>query len=96
MVRSGCPWRALPEVLGPWQTVYSRWRLWCEKGFWSRATGILSWNQQVVLRFVDASHPMSETTVESLITPLDQTFGQVCNAPKPFFIDIYQRECKWT
>lgn len=33
----GCPWRALPDVFGPLQTVYSRWCLWCDKGFWKRA-----------------------------------------------------------
>ena len=56
VVRSGCPWRALPEMFGPWQTVYSRWRLWCERGVWDRAIEVLSLNQQGVLRFVDASH----------------------------------------
>lgn len=39
---------------------------------------------------------MSETTVKSLITPLDQTLRQVFNAQKSYFIDIYQREYKWT
>lgn len=39
---------------------------------------------------------MSETTVKSLITPLDQTLRQVFNTQKSYFIDIYQREYKWT
>lgn len=39
---------------------------------------------------------MSETTVKSLITPLDQTLRTVFNAQKSYFIDIYQREYKWT
>lgn len=56
VLRSGCPWRALPEVFGPWQTVYSRWRLWCEKGVWSCALKTLSRHQQGILRFIDASH----------------------------------------
>lgn len=56
VLRSGCPWRALPEIFGPWQTVYSRWRLWCEKGVWTAAILSLSRQQSGVLRFIDASH----------------------------------------
>ncbi len=26
--KTGAPWRDLPERYGPWQTVYSRFRLW--------------------------------------------------------------------
>jgi transposase len=31
-VKTGAPWRDLPERFGPWQTVYSRFNLWrkCE------------------------------------------------------------------
>lgn len=56
VLRCGCPWRALPDVFGPWQTVYSRWRLWCDKGVWSRAIKSLARHQQGTLRFIDASH----------------------------------------
>ena len=34
--------------------------------------------------------------VKSLITPLDQTLRTVFNAQRSYFIDIYQREYKWT
>ena len=36
-LRTGAPWRDVPERYGPWQTVYerfSRWRAWP----WSRST----------------------------------------------------------
>lgn len=56
VLRCGCPWRALPAVFGPWQTVYSRWRLWCGMGVWSRALKSLARHQQGTLRFIDASH----------------------------------------
>ena len=29
--KTGAPWRDLPERFGPWQTVYSRFRLWSQK-----------------------------------------------------------------
>ena len=28
IAKTGAPWRDLPERFGPWQTVYSRFRLW--------------------------------------------------------------------
>lgn len=40
---------------------------------------------------------MPETSaVRSLITPQDQTLRTVFNAQRSYFIDIYQREYKWT
>src|SRR5882762_7679841 len=36
------------------------------------------------------------TSVRSLITPQDQTLRRVFNAQRSYFIDIYQREYKWT
>ena len=31
-LRTGAPWRDLPEEFGPWQTVYGRFRRWCRDG----------------------------------------------------------------
>jgi transposase len=33
-VRTGTPWRDLPERFGPWQTVYGRHRRWSADGTW--------------------------------------------------------------
>lgn len=46
----------MPPVFGPWQTVYSRWRLWIAKGVWSAAIRTLSRRRVGVQRFLDASH----------------------------------------
>lgn len=32
VLRSGAPWRDLPERYGPWKTVYDRFRRWAEDG----------------------------------------------------------------
>lgn len=34
ILRTGAPWRDLPERYGPWQTVYSRFYRWRKAGIW--------------------------------------------------------------
>ncbi len=61
-LRTGVPWRDLPEHYGPWQSVYSRFRRWQEAGVWDRALaalqadadarGDLDWS----LHFLDATN----------------------------------------
>ncbi len=60
-LKTGAPWRDLPERYGPWQTVYSRFRRWQRAGVWARvlaalqaeadAEGKLDWS----LHFVDGT-----------------------------------------
>lgn len=60
-VRTGAPWRDVPERYGPWPTLASRFRRWRRAGIWDRvfaavqqqadAEGRLDWDVQ----FVDGS-----------------------------------------
>jgi transposase len=60
-LKTGAPWRDLPERYGPWQTAYSRFRRWQRAGVWDRvlaalqaegdARGELDWT----LHFVDGT-----------------------------------------
>ena len=36
VLRTGAPWRDLPERYGPWQTVASRFYRWRKAGIWDR------------------------------------------------------------
>lgn len=36
ILRTGAPWRDLPERYGPWPTVYSRFQRWRKAGIWER------------------------------------------------------------
>ena len=40
-LRTGVPWRDLPERYGPWRTVYSRFRRWQRAGVWDRVLAAL-------------------------------------------------------
>ena len=60
-LRTGAPWRDVPERYGAWQTVYSRFRRWQRAGVWERvlaalqaegdAAGTLDWS----LHFIDGT-----------------------------------------
>ena len=60
-LKTGAPWRDIPERFGNWQTIYSRFRHWQRTDVWHRllerlqadrdATGDLDWT----LHFVDGS-----------------------------------------
>jgi putative transposase len=36
IVRTGSPWRDLPEVFGDWNSTFRRFSRWSEKGVWHR------------------------------------------------------------
>jgi transposase len=36
IVRTGSPWRDLPEVFGDWNSVFRRFSRWSQKGVWHR------------------------------------------------------------
>jgi len=62
IVRTGAPWRDLPERFGPWQTVYHWFNRWSAEGTWDRiveslqmrldAQGRIDWD----LWCVDGTH----------------------------------------
>jgi len=42
LLRTGAPWRALPEEFGSWPSVYCRFRRWQIKGYWQAIFKALS------------------------------------------------------
>lgn len=56
-VRTGCPWRDIPDRYGPWQTIYGLFRRWQRDGTWARvltalqtladAAGRIGWDVSV-------------------------------------------------
>jgi transposase len=41
ILRSGAPWRDLPERYGAWSTVYDRYRRWCKSGLFQKILNAL-------------------------------------------------------
>jgi transposase len=41
VLRTGAPWRDLPEQFGPWSTAWNRFRRWTAAGVWQRVLGAL-------------------------------------------------------
>jgi transposase len=56
ILRTGVPWRDLPARYGPWNSVYTRWRRWSQRGLWPQLLAVLAEQAQGKLRFLDASH----------------------------------------
>jgi transposase len=56
-MRTGAPWRDVPERYGPWKTCYERYRRWAQDGTWAQvklqviaraeANGEIDWDAQV-------------------------------------------------
>jgi transposase len=61
ILRTGAPWRDLPERYGNWKTVYSRFRRW-------QAAGI--WEQTLTALQADAAH---DDQIDGSITMIDSS-----------------------
>lgn len=42
ILRSGAPWRDLPDAFGAWESVYGAYRRWIDSGLWERIFATLS------------------------------------------------------
>ena len=41
ILRSGAPWRDLPERYGPWNSAFQRYSRWSKRGIWQRLLEVL-------------------------------------------------------
>lgn len=84
-MKTGAPWRDLPERYGPWQSVYTRFRRWQQAGVWKRvldevqrqadARGEFDWD----LHFLDGTtiraHPHAAGAKKGAVTKRSDTVG---------------------
>ena len=55
LVRTGVPWRDLPEDFGPWNSVFRRFSRWSRKGVWRRIFAALSDDPDFEYLIVDST-----------------------------------------
>ena len=55
ILRTGAPWRDLPERYGPPTTVYNRYVRWGERGVWKGIFDTLAQESEDALIFIDAT-----------------------------------------
>jgi transposase len=54
-LREGCRWRALPEVYGPYTTVFNRYNRWSKRGLW----------QAIFAALVESGEPPDTAMIDS-------------------------------
>lgn len=54
-LREGCRWRALPEVYGPYATVFNRYNRWSKRGLW----------QAIFAALVESGEPPDTAMIDS-------------------------------
>jgi transposase len=55
IVRTGSPWRDLPEVFGEWNSVFRRFSRWSQKGVWQRIFEAMSDDPDFEYLIVDST-----------------------------------------
>jgi transposase len=65
VLRTGAPWRDLPERFGPWGTAYSRFRRWAASGVWQRVLDSLQRDAEVRGELDQTTHYVDGTIVRA-------------------------------
>jgi transposase len=55
VLRSGAPWRDLPESFGPYTTCYNRFVRWRRAGVWDRIMNALTAGHDAAVQMIDTS-----------------------------------------
>ena len=55
IVRTGAPWRDLPDVFGNWFTVWKRFRRWALKGVFEKVFNVLSGEPDMEYALIDGT-----------------------------------------
>jgi transposase len=55
VLRTGTPWRDLPERYGPYTTVYNRFNRWAKRGIWLRVFEALAAKSPQSMHLIDSS-----------------------------------------
>jgi transposase len=92
LLRTGAPWRDLPERYGAWQTVASRFYRWRQAGIWDRlfaavqqqgdAAGQLDWGLHFVDGTIVRAHQHAAGAKKGVRRPKRSVAVKAASAPK--------------
>lgn len=92
ILRTGAPWRDLPERYGPWRTVASRFYRWQRAGVWNQllaavqaqadAAGQLNWDIHYVDGTIIRAHQHAAGAKKGAQTPKPLAVAGAGSAPK--------------
>jgi putative transposase len=68
IVRTGSPWRDLPEAFGDWNSVFRRFSRWSIKGVWRRIFEAMSDDPDFEYLIVDSKYPLASISMPSVIS----------------------------
>jgi transposase len=75
-IRVGCPWRDLPEVFGPWNKVYKRFRAWSQTSKWLRIFEAAIEDPDLEWLFIDGTYIKAHQHSTGAPGPDTQAIGQ--------------------
>ena len=92
ILRTGAPWRDLPERYGPWRTVASRFYRWQRAGIWERilasvqaqaaAEGQINWEVHYVDGTIIRAHQHAAGAKKGLQRPKPSAAAKAASVPK--------------
>ena len=80
VLRTGAPWRDLPERFGPWATAWSRFRRWTAAGVWARILAVLQRDADAAGALDWSTHYVDGTVVRAHQHAAGAVGGQVNEA----------------
>src|SRR5271169_199821 len=98
-LRTGAPWRDVPEKYGKWMTVYQRFRRWSEAGVWEAVASTLA---QAMAD--NSRHSIDSTTVRGHVSAAGARGGLAnrllaargAGSPVKFIVSVMPRASRWS
>ena len=70
-LRTGIPWRDMPDQYGPWSTIYNRFNLWSKAGIWDMISDAVVDSHNVDIVMVDATSIRAHLSAAKLKKPIN-------------------------
>jgi transposase len=89
VLRTGAPWRSLPQRYGPYTTAYNRLNRWSRRGIWQRLVDRLPLTSRATLCFIDGARAKArgiasgEKRVRKIKLPVPAAMGPIRHSMPP-------------